>query len=95
MGTPYSIDPESIRHARTIVLWGTDTRITNRHLWPSIEAARDAGASIIAIDPVRTETARAADLHLQVRPGTDVALVLGLVHVLDRDGLVDQAWIDQ
>lgn len=95
MGTPYSIDPESIRHARTIVLWGTDTRITNRHLWPSIEAAREAGASIIAIDPVRTETARAADLHLQVRPGTDVALVLGLVHVLDLDRLVDQAWIDQ
>ena len=95
MGTPYSIDPESMRHARTIVLWGTDTRITNRHLWPSIEEARDAGASIIVIDPVRTETARAADLHLQVRPGTDVALVLGLVHVLDRDGLLDQSWIDQ
>ena len=95
MGTPYSIDPESMRHARTIVLWGTDTRVTNRHLWPAIEAARHAGAMIVAIDPVRTETARAADLHLQVRPGSDVALVLGLLHVLDRDGLVDEPWIEQ
>ncbi len=93
LGTPYSIDPESMRHARTIVLWGTDTRMTNRHLWPTIEAARHAGATIIAIDPVRTETARAADLHVQPRPGTDVALVLGIVHVLDRDDLVDREWI--
>lgn len=93
LGTPYSIDPESMRHARTIVLWGTDTRMTNRHLWPTIEAARHAGATIIVIDPVRTETARAADVHLQVRPGTDTALVLGLIHVLHRDGLLDRDWI--
>lgn len=95
LGTPYSIDPESMRQARTIVLWGTDTRMTNRHLWPTIEAARHAGATIIAIDPIRTETARAADVHLQPRPGTDVALVLGIVHVLDRDGLIDAEWIDE
>ncbi len=93
LGTPYSIDPESMRHARTIVLWGTDTRVTNRHLWPTVEAARHAGATIIVIDPVRTETARAADLHIQPRPGTDVALVLGIVHVLDRDELIDREWI--
>lgn len=93
LGTPYGIDPESLRHSRTIVLWGTNTRITNRHLWPVIEQARAAGALVVVIDPVRTDTAKAADVHLQVRPGSDVALVLGLLHVLDRDGLLDEQWL--
>jgi anaerobic selenocysteine-containing dehydrogenase len=94
LGHALGIDPESLRSARTIVLWGTNTRITNRHLWPALEEARAAGASIIVIDPVRTDTARHADDHLQLRPGSDVALVLGLIHVLDRDGLIDAVWID-
>jgi anaerobic selenocysteine-containing dehydrogenase len=92
---PFGVDPESLRHSRTIVLWGTNTRITNRHLWPVVEEARAAGALVVVIDPVRTDTAREADVFLQVRPGSDIALVLGLVHVLDRDGLVDPGWIDE
>lgn len=95
LGAPYGIDPESLRQARTIVLWGTNTRLTNRHLWPFIEQARADGALVVCIDPVRTETARAADVHLQLRPGTDVALVLGIIHVLQRDGLLDLAWIQE
>jgi anaerobic selenocysteine-containing dehydrogenase len=93
LGEPFGIDPESLRHSRTIVLWGTNTRVTNRHLWPVVEQARAAGAVVVVIDPVRTDTAREADVFLQVRPGSDVALVLGLVHVLDRDGFVDPTWI--
>lgn len=93
LGAPFGIDPESLRHAKTIVLWGTNTRITNRHLWPTLEEARADGAVIIVIDPVCTDTARDADVFLQVRPGSDVALVLGLVHVLDRDGLLDPEWL--
>ena len=93
LGQPFGIDPMSLRHARTIVLWGTNTRITNRHLWPTIEQARRDGACIIAIDPVRTDTARAADIHLKIRPGSDVALVLGVIHVADRDGLLDATWL--
>ena len=93
LGQPFGIDPMSLGQARTILLWGTNTRITNRHLWPTIEQARRRGACIIVIDPVRTDTARAADVHLQLRPGSDVALILGLIHVLDRDGLLDAQWI--
>ncbi len=93
LGVPLSADPETIRHARTILLWGTNTRITNRHLWPFIEEARGAGAHVIVVDPVATETAKAADDHLQLRPGSDVALVLGLVHVFERDGLLDSEWL--
>ena len=93
LGTPKGIDPEDLRLARTIVLWGTNTLVTNRHLWATIEAARADGAVIVVIDPVRTTTADRADRFLQPRPGTDVALVLGLVHVLQRDGLLDDVWL--
>lgn len=93
LGRPLGIDPENLRHSRTIVLWGTNTRITNRHLWPFVEEARANGATVVVVDPVRTDTAKQADIFLQVRPGSDVALVLGLVHVIDRDRLTDPAWI--
>jgi anaerobic selenocysteine-containing dehydrogenase len=94
-GIPFGIDPEDLAHARTIVLWGTNTYLTNRHLWPVIEEARTNGATVIVIDPVRTSTVQRADEFLQIRPGTDVALVLAIVHVLDRDGLIDDEWIEE
>ncbi len=93
-GLPLGIDPEDLRHSRTIVLWGTDTYLTNRHLWPTIEAARAAGATVWVVDPVRSATAARADVHLAPRPGTDVALVLGLLHVLEAEGRLDQGWLD-
>jgi anaerobic selenocysteine-containing dehydrogenase len=93
LGRPFGVDPESLRHSRTLVLWGTNTRITNRHFWPVVEEARANGATVVVVDPVRTDTAREADVFVQPRPGTDVALVLGLVHVLHRDGLLDPTWL--
>ncbi len=92
-GAPFGIDPLELSHARTIVLWGTNTYHTNRHLWPVIEEARAKGACIVVVDPVHTPTARRADEYLQLKPGSDVALVLGLIGVLRRDGLLDQEWI--
>ncbi|MEM9201518.1 MAG: molybdopterin-dependent oxidoreductase [Actinomycetota bacterium] len=93
LGTPKGIDPEDLRLARTIVLWGTNTLVTNRHLWSTIETARSDGAIVIVVDPVRTATAERADHFVQLRPGSDVALVLGLVHVLSRDNLLDAEWL--
>ena len=75
--------------AELILLWGTNTRLTNRHLWPTIEAARADGAKVVVIDPIRTITAEAADQFVQPLPGTDIALMLAMMHVLIRDGLVD------
>uniref|UniRef100_UPI0013D9D59A molybdopterin-dependent oxidoreductase n=1 Tax=Serratia marcescens TaxID=615 RepID=UPI0013D9D59A len=65
-------------------------------LFRRLEAARAAkpGHKLIVIDPRRTETAELADLHLQLRPGTDVALCHGLLHALIWQGLVDRADID-
>ena len=94
MGTGRGMDPSDLQHSRFIILWGTNTRLTNRHLWPFIEQARAKGATVVVIDPIRTITAESADWFLQPRPGTDVALMLAMMHVLVRDGLVDREWVD-
>lgn len=95
LGLPTGIDPEDIARAKTVILWGTNTLLTNRHLWPTIAQAKRSGATIVVIDPIRTATASApeVDRFLQIRPGTDVALVLAMIHVISRDGLVDDEWI--
>lgn len=92
-GTGKGIDPSDLVHSKLIILWGTNTRLTNRHLWPTIEEARAAGAQLIVIDPLRTITADSADWFLQPLPGTDVALMLAMMHVLIRDELVDHEWV--
>jgi anaerobic selenocysteine-containing dehydrogenase len=81
--------PEEAEHARLILLWGTNTLTSNPHLWPALRRARDAGARIVAIDPIRTRTAAQCDQHLAIRPGTDAALALGMMHVIFREGLED------
>jgi anaerobic selenocysteine-containing dehydrogenase len=97
-GTGRGMDPLELEHARLILLWGTNTRLTNRHLWPTIEAARARGARLIVIDPIRTLTADAVvpergDRFVQPFPGTDVAMMLAMMHVIIRDGLTDDDWI--
>ena len=95
LGSGRSADPMDIRHAELILLWGTNTRLTNRHLWPFVEEARAAGATVVVIDPVRTITAESADWFVQPLPGTDTALALAMVHVLVRDDLLDHDYIDR
>jgi anaerobic selenocysteine-containing dehydrogenase len=94
LGTTTGCLPEDVEHARLIVLWGTNTLVTNLHLWPYIRRARAAGATVVVIDPVRTRTAREADWHVQPLPGTDAALALGLMHVIVAGGLHDQDYLD-
>ncbi|MET0145270.1 MAG: molybdopterin-dependent oxidoreductase [Ilumatobacteraceae bacterium] len=63
-----------------------------------LQEAKRRGLQLIVVDPRRTEVAARADIHLQLRPGTDAALFAGLLHVLLRDGLTDTAfcerWVD-
>ena len=54
---------------------------TNLHGWPFILEARAKGAKVVVIDPVRTRTAKAADWHIAIRPGTDGALALGMIFI--------------
>lgn len=92
-GTPLCADPMDVVHAKLILLWGTNTRLTNRHLWPFIEEARLAGAEVVVVDPLRTMTATAADRFVQPLPGTDVAVMLAMMHVLIREDLIDHDYI--
>lgn len=93
-GTGKAADPMEIEHATCIVLWGTNPRLTNRHLWPFVERARAAGAKVVTIDPLRTITADSSDWFLQPLPGTDVALMLGLAHIWIRDQRIDKEYIE-
>jgi anaerobic selenocysteine-containing dehydrogenase len=94
-GNGYGVNPEDLVHSRYIVLWGTNTIVTNLHLWPVILEARSRGAKIVVVDPVRTRTAEAADWHLAPRPGSDPALMLAMMHIIIRDGFVDHDYIGQ
>ncbi len=86
-GSAAGMDPEDIVHARTILLWGSNTLTSNQHLWPFIEEARTNGAHVVVIDPVRHRTAERADEHVAIRVGTDAALALGLCHVIAAAGI--------
>ena len=92
-GSGETDDPRELAHAEVVFLWGTNTRLTNRHLWPYVEQARAKGATIVVVDPMRTVTAEAADVFVQPLPGTDVALMLAMMHVLVRDDHVDHDYV--
>jgi anaerobic selenocysteine-containing dehydrogenase len=95
IGVGSGIDPLDIVHSRFIVLWGTNTIVTNLHYWPYVREAQSRGAKVVVVDPVRTRTAEAADWHLQVNPGSDAALALAMMHVMVRDGLVDVDYVSR
>ncbi|HEX4066774.1 MAG TPA: molybdopterin-dependent oxidoreductase [Acidobacteriaceae bacterium] len=92
-GSKLGTDTEAFRHARLILAWAANIHGNNIHLWPFIEEARRNGAKLIVIDPYATRTARAADWHIPINPGTDSALALGLMHLLVRDGLYDRDYV--
>jgi len=95
LGTDTGFDPEDLEHSRLILLWGTNTVVTNLHLWPVIQRARKAGAQVVVIDPVRTRTAQSADQHIRPMPGTDAALALGMMHVIIAEGLQDDDYVER
>ncbi|MBM3522147.1 MAG: molybdopterin oxidoreductase family protein, partial [Alphaproteobacteria bacterium] len=92
-GIARGLMPTEIAHSRCIVLWGTNTVVTNLHVWHFIKEAQRAGARVVVVDPVRTRTAEQADLHVRPRPGTDAALALAMMHVIVRDKLHDADYV--
>jgi len=94
-GQDTGVLPEDIVYSCLIILWGTNTKKSNVHLWPFVLEARNRGAKIVVIDPFLSATAREADQHIQLMPGTDVALALGMMHVLIREGITDADYIQK
>jgi assimilatory nitrate reductase catalytic subunit len=87
---------EDLDHAQTVFIAGSNMAWAHPVLFRRLEDARRANPQQkwIVVDPRRTETAEAADLHLQILPGTDVALFNGLLHLMLWEGLTDRAYID-
>src|SRR5215475_6772576 len=84
---------EDYAHARLIVLWGVNPSATSIHLVPVIERAHAAGTKLVVIDPRRTPLARRADLHLPVRPGTDLPVALAVIAALFARGHADRGFL--
>jgi anaerobic selenocysteine-containing dehydrogenase len=93
LGLRYATEPEQFRHSKLIIAWGANIHGTNVHLWPFIVEARRNGAKLYVIDPVQTRTAALADRHLSINPGSDLALALGLMHVIIREKLHDADYV--
>ncbi len=84
---------EDYAQARLIVIWGSNSIASNLHFWTFAQQAKRDGAKLVCIDPRRTETADKCHQHLALRPGTDGALALGLMHELIVNGWLDEDYI--
>jgi anaerobic selenocysteine-containing dehydrogenase len=94
-GIKLGTEPEQFRHSKLILAWGANILGTSVHLWPWIVEARRNGAKFYVIDPVKNRTGKTADRHFAINPGSDLALALGMAHVILRDGLHDADYIAQ
>lgn len=86
-------EPQSFVNAKLILAWGANLHGNSIHLWPFVEEARRNGARLVVIDPYQTKTAKLADEHIALTPGTDTALAMSMMHVILRDGLEDRDYI--
>ncbi|MBL8822676.1 MAG: molybdopterin oxidoreductase family protein [Planctomycetia bacterium] len=93
LGTRAAIDPETVIHSRCIINWGSNTSVTNMHLWSIMHQARKLGARIITIDPFKSKTAARSDWWIPIRPGTDGALALGMMHLIFQNRWQDDAFL--
>jgi len=87
-------DSEQMVGADLVVLWGVNAAYSTINVMTLVKQARARGAHVVAIDPYRTPTAQQADEHLMVRPGTDAALALAVMHVLIAEGRIDRDYIE-
>ena len=92
-GPTAAVDPESFVHSKYIILWAINTISNNLHHWPFISEAQRRGAKVVVIDPVATRTAKQADWHLAIQPGTDAALALSMINVIIEEDLVDHDYV--
>ncbi len=79
---------------RCEVVWGFRPSASMPLLWGAITAARKAGSKLIVVDPERTHEAKRADIHLRNRPGSDVAVALGLINVIVSQELHDREFVE-
>ena len=93
MGATPGPSPDVVLDSDLVVLWGVNAVATNIHFVQRVKEARRRGAKVLLLETYANDTARVADRTVLVRPGTDGALALGLIHVLAREGLADEAFL--
>jgi len=93
LGAAVGMDPERFEESRLILIWGSNSIVSNLHFWSRVQEAKRRGARVIAIDPYRSLTAAKCDQHLAPLPGTDAALALGMMHVIINEGLHDADYV--
>jgi anaerobic selenocysteine-containing dehydrogenase len=85
-GKMHGVAYEDYAESQLIVIWAANPHASSIHLVPFIKAAKGRGAKLVVVDPRMTPLARQADLHLSVRPGTDVAVALAVIRWLFASG---------
>lgn len=95
MGASVGIDPEDTVHAKLVLVWGCNLVSTNMHQVMYLTEARKRGATVIHIDVHRNRTSAWADRFIPILPGTDTALALGIMHVLIKEKMTNEAFIDK
>lgn len=95
-GRSYGVQPEELLEKDLIVFWGFNAPVSSPHLWALARTARkERGTRIIAVDPWRSECARGADLWIAPKPGSDVALAMGICRYLVAKGRIDTRFIEK
>jgi anaerobic selenocysteine-containing dehydrogenase len=93
-GTSLSgFDPDQLASARCLMIWGANPSHSAPHMHSGWVKSPDA--RLIVIDPIAHETARTADMHLQLKPGSDAALAFGMLHIIKKAGLISHAFIER
>jgi len=92
-GDMESADPREVVHSKLVVIWGANPTVSNTHFPPLVRQAAKAGAKVVVIDPRATAMAARADLHLAIRPGTDVVLAMAIANHWAANGHLDQQFI--
>ncbi len=90
---PYWLNTENLEITKCVMLIGRNPPPSQQTTWRAILKAKKNGAKLIVVDPRYTETARAADLWLQIRPGTDTALLLSMMNTIIEEGLYDKDFV--
>jgi anaerobic selenocysteine-containing dehydrogenase len=88
-----SVTYQDYPHARLIILWGVNPSTSGIHLIPYVREAQNRGATLVVIDPRTTPLAKSADIHLTVKPGTDVAVALAMHQYLFAHGYADEEFL--
>ncbi len=93
-GSKRGVDPLEMVESDLIVVWGTNPVHTQVNVMTHIARARkERGAKLVVVDPYRNASAKQADMHLMVNPGTDGALACAVMHVLFKEGYADRDYL--